>query len=87
MMDTQVFQLGLSVHALSLYILVHELVDSGTRPTMEAIRAMFNASPEETDAAISELVLYKVLYKAGSEESPSWHPNPASLWENPASKA
>ena len=33
MMDTQIFNLKLSVHATSLYILIAELALSGGRPT------------------------------------------------------
>ncbi|MDR2339397.1 MAG: hypothetical protein LBF40_04610 [Deltaproteobacteria bacterium] len=83
MMDTQIFRLGLSVHAVSLYILVCDLADSGVRPTMDAITGRFNASKEETDLALAALVGSKVLYPNDAGDPPSYHPNPASLWETP----
>ncbi|MDR2405237.1 MAG: hypothetical protein LBE27_02585 [Deltaproteobacteria bacterium] len=85
MMDTQIFKLKLSVHATSLYILVTELVEGGVRPTILEIRARFNASEEETQDALSELLLHKVLYLSSQGEPQSYHPNPASLWEMPGS--
>jgi hypothetical protein len=78
MMDTQIFNLKLSLHATSLYILVSDLVDGGVRPTREVIRERFNASDEDTELALQELLNHKVLYQSAQG---SYHPNAASLWE------
>ncbi|MDR2459361.1 MAG: hypothetical protein LBE38_01055 [Deltaproteobacteria bacterium] len=84
MMDTQIFKLKLSVHGTSLYILISDLVQGGIRPTMEEIGLRFNASGEDTLAALAELLTYKVLYENRVDpEKVSYHPNPASLWELP----
>jgi hypothetical protein len=81
MMDTQIFNLKLSVHATSLYILLTELAISGLRPTPEEIHARFNASHDETRKALEDLLLYNVIYENHfAENLISYHPNPASLW-------
>jgi hypothetical protein len=85
MMDTQIFNLKLSVNATSLYILLTELAEFGVRPTLEEISARFAAGTEDTEAAISDLLLHRVIYAngPGGEAPLSYHPNPASLWVVP----
>ncbi|MDR2200293.1 MAG: hypothetical protein LBR53_12770 [Deltaproteobacteria bacterium] len=86
MMDRQIFNLGLSVPAVSLYILVCDLAEHGVRPTREEIGRRFNLGAAETDASLEELLLFKVLHPSSREPSPAYHPNPASLWELPGNK-
>ncbi|MDR1165225.1 MAG: hypothetical protein LBO66_05015 [Deltaproteobacteria bacterium] len=83
MMDTQIFNLPLSVPALSLYILIAELADLGIRPTPEEIAARFPAPEGERDTALADLLSYGVIYPngPGGDFPLSYHPNPASRWK------
>jgi hypothetical protein len=84
-MDTQIFTLKLSVTATSLYILLTELVEAGVRPTREEIALRFAAGDEDTEIAIRDLVLSRVISvsEPGAGLPISYHPNPASLWTLP----
>ncbi len=81
-MDTQIFNLGLSVTATSAYILITALVGDGVRPELGSIRDRWNASPEELDRALADLADHNVIERhpglEGSE--PVYLVNPASLW-------
>jgi hypothetical protein len=81
-MDTQIFNLKLSVYATSLYILLTELAASGVRPTREEIAGRFAAGREDTDIALQDLLVRRVIYASdpGGDVPLSYHPNPASLW-------
>ncbi|MDR1038086.1 MAG: hypothetical protein LBT40_16440 [Deltaproteobacteria bacterium] len=85
MMDTQIFNLKLSVNATSLYILLTELAEFGVRPTREEIAGRFAAGSEETETAIRDLLLHRVIYanEPGGDVPLSFHANPASLWVIP----
>jgi hypothetical protein len=85
-MDTQIFNLGLSVHASSAYILVCALVGDGVAATDESLQSRWNASPEELQQALAELEAWRVLEKAADPEGRTiYAPNPASLWRTPGS--
>jgi DNA-binding IscR family transcriptional regulator len=81
-MDTQIFNQGLSVLAISAYILITALVADGIRPEMSAIRARWNAGPEELDQALAELRALNIVEAHSGPEGPAsiWLVNPASLW-------
>jgi hypothetical protein len=85
MMDNQIFNLGLSVYAYSLYIVVCSLADEGSSPTPEALRGRWNASEELLNRAIEELEAFKVIEKlVGPKEiGQVFVPNPASMWRTP----
>jgi hypothetical protein len=85
-MDTQIFNLNLSVFATSAYILICSLVGEGILPTAEAINRRWNASDEELQSALSELQIWRVLEKrTGPDEQTAFSPNPASIWRLPGS--
>jgi hypothetical protein len=84
-MDTQIFAQGLSVPAISLYILVCDMAEHGVRPTPEAVRSRFSAGPEDTETALRDLLARQILYESGASGGLSYHPNPASLWVSPGS--
>jgi hypothetical protein len=80
-MDTQIFNQGLSVMAVSAYILIAALLADGVRPERPAISARWNATPGELDQALAELrVLNIVEPHPGPEGVEVWLVNPASLW-------
>ncbi|MDR2386823.1 MAG: hypothetical protein LBE80_04460 [Deltaproteobacteria bacterium] len=83
-MDTQIFNLKLSVLATSAYILICSLVGEGLLASDQAILERWNESHENLQAALVELQLWRVIEKRnGPEEKVSWSPNPASLWRVP----
>ncbi|MDR1109777.1 MAG: hypothetical protein LBP92_03530 [Deltaproteobacteria bacterium] len=85
MMDTQIFNLKLSVNATSAYILICALVGDGVPASDEAVSARWNAPAGELDAALAELQIWRVIERRpGPEGVPAFSPNPASLWRQPS---
>jgi hypothetical protein len=83
-MDTQIFNLKLSVYATSAYIVICSLVDEGIRASEEAINARWNDSPENLGSALGELRLWQVIgASVGPDDQTAYSPNPASLWRRP----
>ncbi|MFZ5587777.1 MAG: hypothetical protein ACOZHQ_17800 [Thermodesulfobacteriota bacterium] len=76
-MDQQIFKLGLSVPATSLYLLIDSLSDSGARLNRETVLKVWNAGPEQLDQAFTELVARRI---AGADASGAWFVRPASEW-------
>jgi hypothetical protein len=84
-MDTQIFNLGLSVEATSAYILLCSLIGDGKRPDWPLLRSTWVGPPAGLTPAIQELLAYKVIDSlAGPDEEERFWPNPASLWRLPA---
>ena len=54
-MDNTIFDLGLSVHATSLYILVDALLQEGEKISLDACEARWSATCEEMHEALEEL--------------------------------
>ena len=81
-MDTQIFNQGLSVPAISAYIIITALQAEGVRPEEEAVRARWNVRAEELDEALAELRALNIIeFRPGAEgRGPVWLANPASLW-------
>jgi hypothetical protein len=80
-MDQRIFKMGLSVEAVSLYILLDSLSEAGTPLNRRACRTVWNAGPEELDRAASEL-LRRGIMEFGGEVSgqPAWRLVPAGDW-------
>ena len=66
-MDQRIFNLGLTVEATSLYLLMVSLSDGGTVLTRANMEPFWNGSPEELSDALEELMGRKVL-EAGKED-------------------
>jgi hypothetical protein len=81
-MDTQIFNQGLSVLAVSAYILIAALVADGLRPDRSAISARWNARQDELDQALAELRALNIVEPHPGPDGPAtiWLVNPASLW-------
>ncbi len=60
-MDRAVFDLKVSVHAVSLYILICALLDDGREPTVDAVRAQWSASEDALQEAVAELAARGVI--------------------------
>lgn len=83
-MDTQIFNLGLSLEANSAYIVVCSLMEDGLRAGLETVTARWNGTPETLAAALRELAAWRVVEtRRDSGEDPFYAPNPASLWRQP----
>ena len=84
-MDTQIFTQGLSVEAISAYIIVTALVSEGVRPLLELIQSRWNAPAEGLSIALAELEALNIIERlpAMGSEAPMCIVNPASLWGTP----
>ena len=83
-MDTQIFNLKLSVFATSLYIIICSLVGDGVLASEEAIAARWNDTDETLKASLAELQRWRVVErKTGPDEKTAFSPNPASIWRVP----
>jgi hypothetical protein len=83
-MDTQIFELGLSVYANSAYIVACSLVNDGLPATFGNLLARWTVERGLLDSALSDLISWRVLEPGRSPEGePLFVPNPASLWRVP----
>ncbi|GHV56375.1 hypothetical protein FACS189460_1040 [Deltaproteobacteria bacterium] len=81
-MDTQIFNQGLSVLAISAYIVIASLQADGLRPDSSALSARWNATAGELDQALAELRALNIVERHPGPTGPGsvWLVNPASLW-------
>lgn len=85
-MDTQIFNLGLSVHATSAYIVICSIASDGLAATMERLAARWMADIELLPEALDELAAWLVIEPGRIKDGPPFfRPNPASLWRVPGS--
>jgi hypothetical protein len=83
-MDTQIFNLGLTVNATSAYILLCSLIGDGKRPDWPIMRAAWVGEPDDLEPAMKELFAYSVVaIVLGPLGEERFWPNPASLWRLP----
>ncbi|MFP4071090.1 MAG: hypothetical protein ACLFTB_03485 [Desulfovibrionales bacterium] len=66
-MERRIFELGLSVEAVSLYLLLDFLHQAGLPLTREPIEARWTGTPEKLDHSLQELELQNVI-KGESDE-------------------
>ncbi|MEJ5364852.1 MAG: hypothetical protein WHS86_07115 [Desulfosoma sp.] len=80
-MNRAVFDLKVSVHAVSLYILICALLDDGREPTVEAVRSQWAASQEALQAAAAELAARGVVRMESESGVPSrFLVQPSAQW-------
>lgn len=81
-MDTQIFNQGLSVMAVSAYIIIASLMGDGAKATMAAITGRWNASAAELEAALGELAVRNIIERHPGLHGtdPIYIVNPASMW-------
>jgi hypothetical protein len=65
-MDKRIFELGLSVEAISLYLIMADLEHSGVPLTWEPIEARWTGTREKLEQSMSELEFQNVI--AGMDE-------------------
>lgn len=83
-MDRAIFDLGASVEATSLYILLCALMDMGLPPTLEEASAKWSGTEETLLAAAEELVR-RCVVSSGLPVSRDahLHPNTRDKWCRP----
>ncbi len=64
-MHPRIFTLGLSVEAISLYLILDDLDSRGAALTRDACSAYWNATAELFERSIDELVLQNILDVSG----------------------
>ena len=84
-MDTKIFEQGLSVTAVSAYIIITVLAGEERAPALSAIRSRWHAPPAELEPSLAELLGWNVvaLDPASGETDPVYRPNPSFKWGPP----
>lgn len=75
-MEDKIFRLGLSVEAISLYLILFDLESSGAALSLENIEPRWNASLETLEQAIKELEINQVALRKDEQLVLQ----PASVW-------
>lgn len=80
MMDQKIFELGLPVTAVSVYLLCVGLADQGELLTQEKIEMIWNSGKEELDEGIEILIEYGILERSGNG-TPAYRLISATSWK------
>ena len=82
LMDQRIFQLGLPVESVSLYLLCCGMADSGGPITRQALAQVWNSTPQALDSALADLVRRGILQSLGAEanDSTEYVVTPATQW-------
>jgi hypothetical protein len=85
-MDTQIFNLKLSIYATSAYIVFCDMTQSGVPPTIEAALSRWVEEPGKFHEALTELLAWQIVEKRTNQDGDIIYlTNPASLWRLPGS--
>lgn len=76
-MDQRIFELGLSVEATSLYLLLCPLAEGGAALTRQNVMSYWNASPAKLEAAAAELSVHGVIEQ---NDDGAWEIRPSQYW-------
>jgi hypothetical protein len=76
-MEQQIFEMGLSVQAISLYLLLVSLSDGGAPLTRANVLSIWTGTTGEVDQAFAELVVRRV---AGADPDATWFLRPSAEW-------
>jgi len=81
-MDTKIFEQGLSVTAVSAYIIMAALVSESREPALSAIRSRWHAPPDQLEPSLNELLNWNVAVSDASagETDPVYRLNPSFKW-------
>lgn len=77
-MEQRIFEMGLSVSATSLYLLLVALSDGGAPLNRASALNFWNSTPGELDQAFAELVVRRVT---GADPDASWFIRPTAEWQ------
>lgn len=78
MMETRIFELGLSVEAVSLYILLDHFEESMDRVTRDILLTKWNSTEEMLEKSLQELELQGVVTL---NDQGVVHSTPAGRWK------
>lgn len=76
-MEQRIFEMGLTVQATSLYLLLVSLAQAGAPLTRANVLNFWNAPETDIDQAFAELVMRRV---AGTEPGGAWLVRPLQDW-------
>jgi len=79
--DREIFNTGLPVESISLYLLCCGLIDAGIGPSLETIRARWTASEEALQRSLDELIQKRILQRPSAEGAPEAEIRPADRCE------
>ncbi|MBI5522537.1 MAG: hypothetical protein HY910_07915 [Desulfarculus sp.] len=77
-MEQRIFEMGLSVPATSLYLLLVALSDGGATLNRANALNFWNLAPKDLDLAFTELVLRRI---AGADPDTTWFIRPTAEWQ------
>jgi hypothetical protein len=82
-MDTKIFDQGLSMEAVSVYIIIGVLQNEGASPHLSLIRPRWNSSEEELAGALNDLLAHQViaLEPNSGEADPVYRTTPYFRWK------
>lgn len=80
-MDQHIFELGLSVEATSLYLLLCPLAEGGVPLNRAGVTPFWNAGPEALEKAAAELSVHGVIEQS---DDGYWRIRPAAFWADSA---
>ncbi len=80
--EREIFNAGLSVETISLYLLCCGLLDAGASPTLDLLRSRWNASEQKFQESLDELLAKKILFRSGADgaERTEFRPMACSEW-------
>jgi len=80
--DREIFNTGLSVETISLYLLCCGLIHAGAAPTLEMLRSRWNDSDESLQGCLNELVERKILRRTsmGATGEDEFRPVESAHW-------
>jgi hypothetical protein len=76
-MEQRIFEMGLTVQATSLYLLLVSLAQAGAPLTRANVLNFWNAAEPDIDQAFAELVVRRVT---GTEAGGAWRVRPTAEW-------
>ena len=81
--DREIFNIGLAVETISLYLLCCGLLDAGASPSKELLRSRWNASPQAFEASLKELEEKKIIRRIPSQgpDGEEFQPTSRSRWQ------
>lgn len=78
-MNRRIFDMGLPVEAVSLYLLCCNIARGEAPIVMETIKSLWNSTDEALDAGLTILIKHQILEQSTDEKSPTAY----KLWDEP----
>jgi len=66
-MNQQIFNIGLEMETVSLYLLCCGLIDAGLAASLDRIKERWNSSAQELEKCLQELIEKRILQKDAFE--------------------